>query len=490
MDLSLKLLAYKLPEKVTFQIANASVVLVRSFPLKLIRLHTCWKASIELLSSGRFVTLEKIVDCLKNVDLKNIEIFFDGLVRRGFLEREGTFLITEYPFVSVIIPVRNRPEEIKACLLSLGKLDYPLDKLEIIAVDDASCDHTPEAIKGFNVRLISLKKNRQAPYCRNLAAQKANGEILAFLDSDCVASPSWLKELVPAFKDPAVCAVGGRIDSFFDTTALDRYEQVKSSLIIGNHVRRSSEREKFFYVPSCNLLVKKKIFHSIGGFNPDLVVGEDVDLCWRLQDAGHSVEFRPNGTIFHRHRNKMSAFCRRRFDYGTSEPLLQKLHPDRAKTFFFPLGGFLFWCVFFSAFYLMPSLLFICPALVLVDSMVKYLKTRKLNISISFFQHLKAVSRSWATLFYHGASFLSRYYLWTCLPVAFVIPEASVSLFCLHVFSGIVDYMIKKPELNPVSFLLYFTFEQFSYQTGVWAGAVKYFSFRPVIPVITFLKKR
>lgn len=489
MDPSLKPPAYKLPEEVTCQISDTSVVLIRSFPLKFIRLHPSWKASLECLSSGHFVTLEKITPCLKNLNPESIEKFFNGLIRKGFLERERTFLMTEYPFISVIVPVRNRPEEIKACLLSLGKLDYPPDKLEIIAVDDASCDHTVEVIKRFNVRLISLEKNRQAPYCRNLAAQKANGEILAFLDSDCVASPSWLKELVPAFKDTAVCAVGGRIDSFFNTTGLDRYEQVKSSLIIGNHVRRSSEREKFFYVPSCNLLVKKNVFHTVGGFNPDLVVGEDVDLCWRLQDAGHSIEFRPDGTIFHRHRNKISAFCRRRFDYGTSEPLLQKLHPDRAKTFFFPLGGFLFMCVFFISFFLMPSLLFVCPALALFDSMLKYLKTRKLNISISFFQHLKAVLRSYATLFYHGASFISRYYLWTCLPAVFVIPEASVIVFCLHIFSGAVDYIIKKSEMNPASFLFYFTFEQLSYQAGVWSGAVKYLSFRPVIPVITFFKK-
>ncbi len=489
MDSSLKPLAYRLPEKVACQMTNSSLVLVRDFPLKIIRLHLSWKVSFELLSSGCFVSLKKIEKCLKNFAPKNIENFFDGLVRKGFLEREGISLITKYPFVSVIIPVRNRPEEIKACLQALGNLDYPLDKLEIIVVDDASLDQTPEVIKKFNVRLISLRKNRQASYCRNLAAQKSKGEILAFLDSDCVATPSWLKELVPAFKDPDVCAVGGRIDSFFNTTGLDRYEQVKSSLIIANHARRSSRRENFFYVPSCNLLVKKDLFHTVGRFDPDLVVGEDVDLCWRLQDAGHSVEFRPKGTIFHRHRNKIGAFCRRRFDYGTSEPLLQKLHPDRAKVFFFPVGGFLFWCVFFLSFFLMPSLLWICPALVFIDSLVKYLKTRNLNISISFFQHLKSVFRSYATLFYHSASFLSRYYLWTCLPTIFIFPEAFVILFYLHVFSGGVDYVIKKSALNPVSFFFYFTLEQLSYQAGVWSAVVKYMSFRPVIPAITFLKK-
>ncbi len=115
----------------------------------------------------------------------------------------------------MIIPVRNRPREIEDCLFSLGKLDYPESKIEIIVVDDASTDHTPQVASEFPVRLISLRDNRQAPYCRNLAAKNAIGEILAFIDSDCLADPFWLKELISAFKDARVAAVGGRVASWF-----------------------------------------------------------------------------------------------------------------------------------------------------------------------------------------------------------------------------------------------------------------------------------
>ena len=198
-----------------------------------------------------------------------------------------------------------------------------------MVVDDASDDHSPDIVKQFDVNLISLKINQKAPYCRNLAAGKAKGDILAFVDPDCTADTKWLSHLIEAFHDPRVGAGGGGgIDGFFKTGKLDRYELANSSLIIGTHIKRSSDTNKIFYVPTCNLLVKKDLFITLGGFNPKLLVGEDVDLCWRIQNAGSEVEFRPNGTVFHRHRNKLAPFCQRRFDYGTSEPLLQKLHPD------------------------------------------------------------------------------------------------------------------------------------------------------------------
>ncbi len=142
---------------------------------------------------------------------------------------------------------------------------------------------------------------------------------------------------------PAWPPWGGELPPGFNESPLDRYEEVKSSLIMGKRFARSQENEKFFYVPSCNLLVRKSLFLDLGGFREELIVGEDVDLCWRMQDAGYFVEFRPTGTIFHKHRNRIRPFCLRRFDYGTSEPLLQRLHRSRGKKMMFPLGSSLFW---------------------------------------------------------------------------------------------------------------------------------------------------
>jgi len=485
-----KHLAYRLPQKVTLHTIDNSMVLVRSFPLKSIHLHTCWKAALTLLSFGSFVPLEKIVQYLKDIDPEKVEIFLNNLARKGFLEQKGISLVTDTPFVSVIIPVRNRPEEIKACLQSLAGLDYPLEKFEIIVVDDASSDHTPQVIKEFNVHLISLKGNKKASFCRNLAAQKAKGGILAFIDSDCISHPSWLSDLIPAFKDPVIGAIGGRVDSFFHTSGLDKYEQVKSSLIMGNHTKRSRKNENFFYVPSCNLLVKKDLFFKIDGFKEELVVGEDVDLCWRLQDAGYHVEFRPSGKIFHKHRNTIAPFCHRRFEYGTSEPLLQILHENRGKRIFLPVWGSLFWSVVMISLALsyLP-LLFICPFIVLTDCMTKHTKVKQNRIPVKVSQLFLAIVRSYAALFYHCCAFVSRYYLLWSIPIMLIFPLVSILFIVLHFISGLVDYFLKKPSLNLFGFLFYYSMEQLSYQTGVWFGCIKYKSFSAVNPIVIFQKQ-
>jgi len=490
MTYTSKHLAYRLPQKVKLHTIHNSLVLVRSFPLKSIRLHTTWEPAFKLLSFGSFVTLEKIVQYLMDIDPEKIEIFLNSLVRKGFLEQEGVSLVTDTPFVSIIIPVRNRPEEIKACLQSLGKLDYPSDKFEIIVVDDASCDDTPELIKKFNVHLISLKENKKASFCRNLAAQKAKGDILAFIDSDCISHPSWLSGLVPAFKDPVIGAIGGQVDSFFYTSGLDKYEQVKSSLIMGSHAKRSRKNEKFFYVPSCNLLVKKDLFLKIDGFKEELVVGEDVDLCWRLQDAGYHVEFRPSGKIFHKHRNTIGSFCHRRFEYGTSEPLLQVLHKNRGKQLFLPVWGSLFWSVVvLSIVCSCLPLLLICPFIVLTDYTTKHIKIKQSRIPVKASQLFLAVVRGYAALFYHCCAFISRYYLLWFIPVMLIFPLVSILFIVLHSISGLVDYFLKKPRLNLFGFLFYYSLEQLSYQTGVWFGCIKYKSFSAINPIVIFQKQ-
>ena len=483
----LKPLAYRLPKTVSWQERNGSLQLVLAFPLKTIMLHRSWRAVFERLSSDNFVPLDKLAPLIHGAHPDEVELFLNDLFRKGFLEQEGFSTLSDYPFVSIIIPVRNRPAQIEACLHSLSQLIYPSEKLEIIVVDDASTDNTPQTASTFPVHLISLKKNKQASYCRNLAARKAGGDILAFIDSDCLADPLWLQELMPAFKDPSLCAVGGMVDSYFVESALDRYEQVKSPLIVGLRSRRSSESEKFFYVPSCNLLARRNLFLKLGGFREDLFVGEDVDFCWRLQDAGHYVEFRPAGTVYHKHRNGLRPFCRRRFDYGTSEPLLLQLHSERSKQMVFPPGASLFWgmAVLAIIFESVPLFL-LCGITVLMDALRKFTRVTHRGIPIKFTSLFLAVVRTYFAFFYHCCAFVSRYYLIWSIFVIPLSPLAFTIIMGMHLFAGSMEYFIKKPRLNLFSFLFYFSLEQLSYQLGVWWRCLKNLSFNAVNPRVTW----
>ncbi|MDM8554977.1 mycofactocin biosynthesis glycosyltransferase MftF [Desulfococcaceae bacterium HSG7] len=494
MTANKKVLAFRLRASVRYYLLEENrPVLILFFPLKIVYLHPFWRPVLNIFTKGEFIPFEDILALIPETPPEKIESFLKDLIRKGFAEQQGIPVMAEneYPFVSVIVPVRNRPREIEDCLNSLEKLDYPASKKEIIVIDDASEDDTFLVIAQFPVRLIRLGQRKQASFCRNLGARNAKGAILAFIDSDCLADPLWLRELTPAFKDVTLGAVGGLIDAYYDTKGLDHYEKVKSALKISSWFKRSETEDRFFYVPACNFLVRKNLFLKLDGFRESLYVGEDVDFCWRLQNHGNMLEYWPAGKIFHKHRNRLRPFCARRFDYGTSEPLLQQLHPDRVKRLFFPPSAALFWIIFISALFFKSAILFIlAPGILTSDCINKYRKIRSRKIPIHFLRLSQAVFRSYLTLVFHCCSFMSRYYLIPALLLLPLNPSIPAVISCMHLLVGITEYRIKKPHINPLSFLFYFSLEQLSYQAGVWQGCFKRWNFNAVLPGIMFKKEK
>jgi mycofactocin glycosyltransferase len=480
-------LLYTLRTGVEAKDRNGTLYLVSRIPLKTLVLHRSWKPALDLLDKNGSLTLEEAGAAVSQADLFKVKRFLDELVHKGYLSQGGVDPRSEWPSVTVIIPVRNRPKDISACLGSLERVEYPREKLEVIVVDDASTDETPGVVSRFPVRLISLKEHCQAPSCRNRAAAKAKGEILAFLDSDCAVDPLWLKELVPAFEHPEVGVVGGLVDSAMDNNGLDKYEKVKSSLRIASWFKRSKRSEHFFYVPSCNLLVRRELFLQLGGFRETLLVGEDVDLCWRAEDSGRLIDYRPQGRVLHRHRNKMKDFCSRRFDYGTSEPLLQQLHRRRTKRLMVLPSPSLFWALFFLAFAANSVILFGLSWLWgLAHGGVKFARIRKRRLPIGFASLLGSVLRNYWAFLYHCCAFVSRYYLFGAFLFLPFSPTLSFVITGAHVVAGATEFFVKRPRLNLPAFFFYFTAEQIAYQMGVWWGCLKRLYFSPVNPMLAF----
>ncbi len=483
-------LSYSLPDKICFSERPSGLYLIRENPLSAITLNRVWRPVLERMGKNGSVQFNKILS-LVDVDPNMAEIYLNALVRKGFLETRGYSEPDTYPMTSIIIPVRNRPDEISECLTSLLKLDYPPEKREIIVVDDASDDRTPEVVSGFDVKLIRNSTRKQASYCRNLAASEAKGEILALTDSDCAVHPLWLKELLPAFSDETNGAVGGKVDSWFENTALDRYEKVSSSLYKGRRSKSSREEGGFFYLPTCNLLVKKEIFLSLGGFDETMSVGEDVDLCWRLRDKGFETEYRPAGAVFHRHRNEMKAFFTRRFQYGTSEPFLNKKHSDRVKKMFYLPSAILLWALvlvsFLSGFYWLSG---ICVLILFTDTHVRWMQVRKNDLTIVYRQVLFAVFRGYFVSMYYWCEFFSRYYLFAFVLLLPLSLPVSLIIFINHLLVSGCQYFQRRPALNFPAFLYYFTADQIAYQLGVWVACFRHMSFNPVNPIIARWKSQ
>ena len=213
----------------------------------------------------------------------------EQLASKGFVvrERSATAQPASLPTVSVVIPVKDRADELARCLDSISRVDYPRELLQVIVVDDGSSDDSAAVARERGALVVPSGGTGRGPAAaRNVGARAATGEILAFIDSDCTASTGWLSELLPAFADDRMAAVGGQVDGMCTESVVDRYEAVMSSLSLGGRERSGSTGDDTFYLPSCNLLVRRALFAGVGGFEGSMHVGEDVDLTWRLRDQG------------------------------------------------------------------------------------------------------------------------------------------------------------------------------------------------------------
>jgi len=476
-------LGFSFPEGVRLVKKDAEYLLVCDHPIRLLQINRPLFELLQGLTAG--VSLCRLTAGLPPSGRKKTEGLILSLVAGGFLDLHSTGFLPEenYPSVSVVIPVRNRPEEIRDCLTSLVALDYPGEKLEIIVVDDGSTDNTGEAAAAFKVKLIRFPASRGPSACRNAGAGVAKGEILAFLDSDCRASRGWLKELVPFFAFGEVGAVGGFVEGYFKASPLDRYEEVFSSLNMGRRILLGRHSSSGFYVPTCNLLVRREVFNLAGGFTEGMHVGEDVDFCWRLRDLGHSLLYVPAGSVAHRHRNKLSQMLKRRFAYGTSEAALYLKHPEKKKQFSVPLfDGLSFLALSSAVLSSTPALLLLVPVFFAAGYAQRAVFLKKSQVAISRKSLFLSAVRNTFSFYYYAGFHLIRYYLVTLIIAGFLQPPLGLLLLIMLALVSLVDYRIKKPLLPFPVFLFYYLLEHGFYQAGVFAGCLKHRYFRCYLP--------
>jgi len=295
-------------------------------------------------------------------------------------------------------------------------------------------------------------------------------------------------ELSPYFNDKKVGIVGGFVSNFYHHSSLDRYEEVKSSLNMGPLPFRVEDQLSSAYVPSCNLIIRKEAYFEVNGFQEDLAVGEDVDLCWRTRELGYHLQYVPRGKIEHKHRNDLLPMLRRRYDYGTSEAILYLRHRDKRKRLYLPAIYSIFYASVSLGIILQHLALFgLGLGILLADFFRKYLKIERSGLRLKTFQILFSVMRAHFSFSYQTSSYLSRYYLIFLVPLSLLFPKVWGFLFFLLIFSGSVEFSIKRPKMNLLYFLFFYTLEQFAYQTGVFWGCLRNKNFGSYFP--TLLKK-
>ncbi len=406
------------------------------------------------------------------------------LTAKGYLRLERAAEPEDYPKVSAIIPVRDQPEDLAECLQSLTQLNYPEDRLEVLVVDDGSRRSLAVVTQSFNVKLIRLAESQGAAACRNIGAESASGDILAFLDADCVADKDWLREIIPFFRVEGVGAVGGFVAGYYRERYLDRYEEVASPLNMGQRLIFEVDARSTFYVPTCNLLVDSQAFRETGGFKPGMHVGEDVDFCWRMRSLGYNLLYIPSGRVAHKHRNHLPQMLRRRSDYGTSEASLYRNHRDKRKRLPVSIQAVLSLVALLLAIFLKnPYLSGFILLFFGLDLYQKYVTLKRSKVALPLSQLSYSVLRSYFSLGYFALFHMVRYYLILLLVLGFLVYPVWFFVGAALLFTSGVDYRVKKPKLNYPVFLFFYILEHLAYQMGVFWGCLKLRYFRSYLPV-------
>jgi glycosyltransferase involved in cell wall biosynthesis len=229
--------------------------------------------------------------------------------------------VSGLPYVSVVVPVRNGARSLDACLSSLVAQDYPADRHEILVVDNGSTDRTPAIIDSYPVRRLN-EPRRGVSHARNRGIDEARGEIVAFLDGDCTADPTWLRGIADPFEDPEVGCVAGELRHIEPTTAAER--QAKRLLGRWQQFAFSSNPP---YAITANAAFRRDVFEQIGRFDPHLPRAQDVEIGLRFHSLSPlRLAYGSDAVARHQHRPTQRGFFQQQLGWAYGAGLVGAKH--------------------------------------------------------------------------------------------------------------------------------------------------------------------
>jgi GT2 family glycosyltransferase len=229
----------------------------------------------------------------------------------------------EWPSVSVIVCTHNGERTLDDCLEGLAGLDYPA--YEVIVVDDRSTDQTRAIAQRYEVRVISAQGEGLSA-ARNTGLAAARGEIVAYIDDDARPDPDWLSYIALDLTANEHVGMGGpNLAPHGDGMIADCVANAPGGPI---HVLLSDRVAE--HIPGCNMAFQRNALQAIGGFDERFATaGDDVDVCWRLQQRGGTIGFSPAAIVWHHRRNSIRTYWRQQRGYGKAEALLERKWPEK-----------------------------------------------------------------------------------------------------------------------------------------------------------------
>ncbi|MET7541333.1 mycofactocin biosynthesis glycosyltransferase MftF [Streptomyces sp. NPDC005507] len=379
------------------------------------------------------------------------------------------------PSVTVVVPVRDRAEHLARCLAGLS------GGPEVIVVDDASVDPgaVADVVRAAGARLVRRPVNGGPAAARNTGLAHAPGDLVAFVDSDCLPAPGWADALLPHFADPAVAAVAPRIVAEGSGRGfLAAYECARSALDMGPRESLVRPGSHVPYVPSAALVVRRTAMGR--GFDETMRVGEDVDLVWRLAAEGHHVRYAPSATVAHRHRTRPRQWLAQRIQYGTSAAPLAARHPGMLPATSMAGWSALAWGLALAGRPLAGALVTAGTTGLLARKLANWSDrpwTTAARLSggstlLAGEQLGRAVTRTWWPL---------------ALPLAAAVPRLRIPLAAAALLPPLLEHRRSRPGLPVLPWTVTRLADDLAYSLGVWKGCVRERTTEPLRPRLWWL---
>ena len=367
--------------------------------------------------------------------------------------------------VTVIVPLHNNID-------GLGRLLAALRGHKVIVVDDGSDVPvlTPDTAKCDSVTVLRHERARGPAAARNAGLRAATTEFVAFLDSDVVPRSGWLEVMLGHFSDPAVALVAPRIVALdAESNELARYEHTRSSLDLGRREAAVRAHTAVSYVPSAAMLVRRSALVDEGGFDESMRVAEDVDLCWRLEQAGWRLRYEPAARVAHDHRVAFGDWFKRKQFYGTGAAALAARHDGKVAPLTISK-----WTVATVALLATFSRLGFVGAL--ATMIVGLVRLRRIFAELDQPTRVAAIfaARGFVAGVWQVASAMCRHY-WPITVLAMIFSRHIRRLAMgAAVAEGVVDWWTHREPggLDPVRYTAFKRIDDVAYGTGLWQGAI------------------
>ena len=269
--------------------------------------------------------------------------------------------------ISIIIIVKS-DRGIENTLKKIVKIPKP-EKTEILVIDasEGNLDDIKNIFPSVRWVYYHNKKSKKItiPEQRNLGLKKAQGDIITFIDANCIPVDNWLIELVKPINNEGESVIAGSIKSIGGKTIWDVGEE------------RMNSKKYLDEAPTINMAFKKEIIKKVGFFDEKFNYGSDVDFTWRATDLGYKIRYNKDAIIYHDWGN-LQQEIKRAFRYGEARARLYKKHPHRWKNLF----GFDMFILFYPLYIIFFPLTFFWPyyPLFILIPIIKNIKRQLLKV--------------------------------------------------------------------------------------------------------------